>query len=57
MSESTCLEAMYKFCRAVVQVFGPEYLKEPNVVDMTRLLAINEARGFPEMIGSIDCMH
>jgi hypothetical protein len=57
MSESTCLEAMYKFCRAVVQVFGPEYLREPNATDMTRLLAINEARGFPGMIGSIDCMH
>ena len=38
MSESTCLEAMYKFCRAVVQVFGQEYLREPNAADMTRLL-------------------
>ena len=27
MSESTCLEAMYKFCRAVMQVFGPAYLR------------------------------
>ena len=57
MSESTCLEAMYKFCAAVVQVFGTEYLREPNTADMTRLLAINESRGFPGMLGSIDCMH
>ena len=57
MSESTCLEAMYKFCKAVVQVFGPEYLREPNAADMTRLLAINEARGFTGMFGCIDCMH
>ena len=29
MSESTCLEAMYKLCAAVLQVFGPEYLQDP----------------------------
>ena len=38
MSESTCLEALYRFCRAVVAVFSPEYLREPNVEDTTRLL-------------------
>ena len=27
MSESTCLESMYRFCKAVVAVFGPEYLR------------------------------
>lgn len=25
MSETTCLEAMYKFCKTVIQVFGTEY--------------------------------
>ena len=24
MSESTCLESLYKFCKAVIVVFGPE---------------------------------
>ena len=57
MGESTCLDAMYKFCRTVIAVFGEYYLREPTVEDTRRLLAINEARGFPGMIGSIDCMH
>ncbi|KAK1670865.1 hypothetical protein QYE76_059024 [Lolium multiflorum] len=57
MGESTCLESMYRFCRAVIAVFGEYYCREPNVEDTRRLLSINESRGFPGMIGSIDCMH
>lgn len=57
MGESTCLEAMYRFCRAVIAVFGEYYCREPTLEDTRRLLSINESRGFPGMIGSIDCMH
>jgi hypothetical protein len=57
MSESTCLDSMYKFCKAVIAVFGTLYLREPTVEDTARLLSINEERGFLGMIGSIDCMH
>jgi hypothetical protein len=38
-------------------VFGEYYLREPNTDDTAHLLTINESRGFPEMLGSIDCMH
>jgi hypothetical protein len=48
---------MYNFCTAAVEVFGLEYLREPTVADTERLLAINAERGFPGMLGSIDCMH
>jgi hypothetical protein len=40
MSDSTCLEAMHIFCKAVVTAFSPEFLKGPNVVDIALLLAI-----------------
>ncbi|XP_073363471.1 uncharacterized protein [Aegilops tauschii subsp. strangulata] len=57
MGESTCLKTTVKFAHAVVQVFGAEYLRELNARDKEKLLAIGEARGFPGMLGSIDCMH
>ena len=57
MSESTCGDAMVRFATAMVEVFGPQYLREPNAQDTEKLLAIGEARGFPGMLGSIDCMH
>ncbi|KAM3240034.1 hypothetical protein ACQJBY_053612 [Aegilops geniculata] len=57
MSETTCLMSMYKFCQAVIEVFGPEYLRQPTATDTERLLATNAARGFPGMLGSIDCSH
>ena len=30
MSESMCLASLYRFCKAVVAMFGPEYLTVPN---------------------------
>ncbi|XP_040254314.1 uncharacterized protein [Aegilops tauschii subsp. strangulata] len=57
MGESMCLKTTVKFACAVVEEFGPEYLIEPNAQDTKKLLAIGDARGFPGMLGSIDCMH
>jgi hypothetical protein len=56
-SESTCLEAMYRFCSAVIAVFGKLYPREPNTEDTTRLLSINEKRGFCGMFVIIHCIH
>jgi hypothetical protein len=41
----------------VFDVFGEEYLRSPNENDTTQLLALGEERGFPGMLGCIDCMH
>ncbi|XP_020146844.1 uncharacterized protein [Aegilops tauschii subsp. strangulata] len=57
MYESTCGDALVRFATAMDEVFGPQYLREPTVVDTERLLAISEAREWPDFLGSLDCMH
>ena len=57
ISESTSLESLNRFCEAIIEVYGKEYLRHPTESDIERLLAIGEERGFPGMLGSLDCMH
>ena len=57
LGESTALETLKRFCRAVVNVYGEEYLRRPNENDLAKILAVSEERGFPGMLGSLDCMH
>ncbi|XP_062103112.1 uncharacterized protein LOC133814131 [Humulus lupulus] len=57
IGESTALESLKRFYRVVVAVFGARYLRSPNADDVARLLHIGESRGFPGMLGSLDCMH
>ncbi|KAJ0824976.1 putative harbinger transposase-derived protein [Helianthus annuus] len=57
IGESTAMESLKKFCETIVSIFSAEYLRSPNTKDITRLLAIADQRGFPGMLGSIDCMH
>jgi hypothetical protein len=57
MGESTAIKCVKRFVVAIVQLFGPKYLRAPTEEDTARLLEENAARGFVGMIGSIDCMH
>jgi hypothetical protein len=57
MSESTAIECMYKFCRAVVGHFGNYYLRGPTEPETASIMAQIVARGFPKILGSIDWMH
>ena len=57
IGETTAIENLRAFVKAIVEVFGNWYLKAPNEADTYRLLSIREQRGFPGMLGSIDCMH
>ena len=57
MGESTVLQTVKEFVNTVILVFGPEYLRAPKSSELQHILAVNEARSFPGMVGSIDCMH
>jgi hypothetical protein len=59
VGESTALKCLRSFsvAIAVVEIFGPEYLRLPNEHDTIKLLVVGESRGFSAMLGSIDCMH
>ncbi|XP_062073352.1 uncharacterized protein LOC133777681 [Humulus lupulus] len=57
IGETTAIECLVNFVRGVNDIFGTEYLSRPNAGDICRLLQIGEVRGFPSMLGSIDCMH
>jgi hypothetical protein len=57
IGESTALECLGKFAEGIIECFGPEYLRPPTVEEVEKLVQANEARGFPGMLGSIDCMH
>ncbi|KAM6542923.1 hypothetical protein CsatB_007370 [Cannabis sativa] len=57
IAENTSTECLKKFVKAVIGIFSNEYLRSPNKNDIARLLAFGESRGFPGMLGSIDCMH
>jgi hypothetical protein len=57
VGESIALKCLRRFVVAVVKVFGPQCLRLPNEQDTTKLLTIGASRGFPGMLGSIDCMH
>ncbi|XP_033145190.1 uncharacterized protein LOC108871618 [Brassica rapa] len=57
IGESTALLCLHKFTDGIIRLFGEEYLRRPTPANLQRLLDIGETRGFPGMVGSIDCMH
>jgi hypothetical protein len=57
IAETTVIESLENFCKGIIECFGPKYLRRPTAEDIQRLLHVGEARGFPGMLGSIDCMH
>jgi hypothetical protein len=46
MAESIAFDYFYRFCRAVIAVFGDIYLRSPTIQDTAQIFAFNEARGF-----------
>lgn len=57
LGESTAISCLENFVEGIIYLFGDEFLRRPTPEDLQRLLDDGESRGFPGMIGSIDCMH
>ncbi|XP_051220944.1 uncharacterized protein [Lolium perenne] len=57
IGEDTTTESVRRFARMIIKLYGPTYLRAPNEDDTKRLMEINEKRGWPGMLGSLDCMH
>jgi hypothetical protein len=55
--QTTTYDCMAMFVQGVQEIFGEKYLRRPTDENVKYLLARGEARGFPGMLGSLDCMH
>jgi hypothetical protein len=57
IGETTTLKCVDTFTRGVINLFGLQYLRKLTIEDIECMLHMGEARDFPGMLGSIDCMH
>jgi hypothetical protein len=57
LEKSTALECLEYYYSGIIECFGDEILRHSTVADTQCLLAKAEECGFPDMLGSIDCMH
>jgi len=57
IGSTTTLECLRRLCKGIIRLYEQVYLRAPPQDDLQRILHVNEMRGFPRMIGSIDCMH
>jgi hypothetical protein len=57
LGKTTALECLEYYCSGIIEYFGDEFLRRPVVAETQHWLAKAEERGFPGMLGSIDCMH
>lgn len=55
--ESTAISSFKTFCQSIIEVFENEYLRLPNANNISRLLAMGEAREFLGMLGTLYCLH
>jgi hypothetical protein len=57
IGEDTIIKSVRMFAKVMIRVFDPTYLRATNEEDTIRLMAMNEKKGWPGMLGSIDYMH
>ncbi|GJS63839.1 ALP1-like protein isoform X1 [Tanacetum coccineum] len=55
INERTSRTTLDHFCQAVMQIYGPEFLRKPTITDIKKLYLHHEKKhGFPGMSGSLD---
>ncbi|GJU15175.1 ALP1-like protein [Tanacetum coccineum] len=58
MSATTACKCLQMFCKAIMELYGEEFLRKPTYTDMEKLYAYQEEKhGIPGMLGSIDCTY
>ncbi len=57
ISESTANESMLHLCRAVMGIFGTEYLHAPTPDNLKRKVSMNTEREFFGMLESLDFIY
>ena len=57
IGESTAMESMKHFCKAIRVHFGDHHLGQPTREDFETQLSINAECGFLGIFASLDCMH
>lgn len=50
-------KALYSYCKFIIRAYGPEYLGSWGEEELKTEMEANAKRGFPGMMGSIDCTH
>ncbi|XP_074365340.1 uncharacterized protein LOC141706505 [Apium graveolens] len=56
IGESTAIESLRKFVISINQIFGEQYLRSPNKIDIKRLTKIAEKKGFPGTLNDINVL-
>jgi len=54
---TTTSKCLRRFCKGIIRLYEQVYLRAPTQDDLQKILHVSEMRGFPGMIGSIECMH
>ncbi|XP_026433618.1 uncharacterized protein LOC113331048 [Papaver somniferum] len=57
MGKTTLYMYLKRFVRNIVRRYSEEYFRSPNQDDINRISVENKSRGFPGMLGSVDCMY
>ncbi|XP_048432205.1 uncharacterized protein LOC125473439 [Pyrus x bretschneideri] len=57
LAEITTIENLKPFYKVIEARYGATYLRRPNREELKRLVCKADKKGFPRMVGSLDCMH